>query len=348
MSQLTKIERAAKRQALTAEVSPSATPKEELRLRVREYINLVRGMVAAEHQFKPRKFKATGEVREPGLPAQSQARYVALYKDLKKDKAVVAARIARVLKEIPLWNLWLKNVAGIGPIVGAFLIAFIDFTKCRTPSALRLYCGNSPDKNTGRLQKAVSGETRAYNPHLRVVLYLASGSMTKESRNFTRASAPLARTSKYVQLWEDAWMRALASEQHRPETNEWCDRDGNWHKGARAWALKKGRAKAFDLFLEDLYMVGRALAGQPIWKTYYTAKLGFEHGGKPVEDMRPVTISVEEAIAICGEVGWVPRTVAIPAAIRKTKEADAEAAVDDDDGETDVMAEDDAVEVAAE
>jgi hypothetical protein len=82
--------------------------------------------------------------------------------------------------------------------------------------------------------------------------------------------------------------------------------DGGWVK----WdghAHSYGWHKAADILLEDLYVVWRALEALPVWPSYYAAKLGYEHGGAPVDKVEgyfknaaPKMLTVEDAKRLVG------------------------------------------------
>ena len=50
-------------------------------------------------------------------------------------------------------------------------------------------------------------------------------------------------------------------------------------KGARAYMHSKAWHKMVHLLLEDLYVVWRTIEGLPVWPSYYSAKMGYGHGG---------------------------------------------------------------------
>lgn len=70
---------------------------------------------------------------------------------------------------------WLRRIDGIGPIMAAGLLAFIDITICETSSRLWNYAGLTPDS------KPVKGQKIHYNPQLRKLCYLIGESFIKVS-----------------------------------------------------------------------------------------------------------------------------------------------------------------------
>ena len=89
-----------------------------------------------------------------------------------------------------------------------------------------------------------------------------------------------------MQIWNDVKHRELSA----GRTKAHSDSKG-WHKAA-------------DVFLEDLYIVWRAMEGLDIWPSYYAAKLGYMHGGK-ISVNAPTRMTVEDALAVVGYVGGV-------------------------------------------
>lgn len=121
-------------------------------------------------------------------------------------------------------------------------------------------------------------------------------------------SAPHGKSSKYLKIWTDYKHRMLQSERctFNPKTKRLeVVRIGAATAdvlSAAAFAHSTGWHKAADVFLEDLYVVWRALEGLPVWPSYYAAKLGYEHGGKICVNA-PKMLTVDDALATVGDVG---------------------------------------------
>ncbi len=215
--------------------------------------------------------------------------------------------MSKTLKHFPLYREFLAKVFGCGPVVAAYLIVFCDFGKATKPSNLRRYCGMAVID--GRLEHRVAGKVNAYNSELRVRLYQMFGAMWKNAAKVSEA-APAGKTSKYLTIWQDYKHRV----QHSARAV-----DGKIVNGVgktvsiKGFSHSTGWHKACDVFLEDLYIIGRTVEGLPVWPTYQTAKLGYGHGAK-VSDGSPRTYTLEEAVGIVGHVGGVARVTAMPEA----------------------------------
>lgn len=120
------------------------------------------------------------------------------------------------------------------------------------------------------------------------------------------AERPYGTTTKYLTRWLDA--------KHSAVTIQGMSGDAAEHKGRR---------KATDLLLEDLYIVWRTLAGLPVWPDLYSVRRGVYHGGKPcVNEGRVLTL--DEAFDIIGDLS--PRAASAP-------DPEPEALDDEEDGE---------------
>lgn len=127
---------------------------------------------------------------------------------------------------------------------------------------------------------------------------------------------PYGKTSKYLQVKEDYLVRAASSPRIDWAKNTITDfrtgktmtnTDGRTPRSAAQFVFQTARRKMLDVFLEDLYVVWRALEGLPVWPDWYAGKLGYSHGGKIRVDA-PKMLTLEEAKALVGDPGGRART----------------------------------------
>lgn len=280
-------------------------PRAELRKLVREHKALVKSGVAITNMTKDKVARqdfldAQGNVlRKKGdampclLPDDVQVQYQTMVKEVtQRASDRLESAMSRELKKIPVYNLFLKNVYGVGAVVAAYLVAEIDIHRAVKPSALRRFCGFAIIN--GRMERPQPGQKNSYSKEMRTRIYQAFSAMWKNG-------VGRGKTSKYLKVWTDAKHRkmSMAVAGKIESSGKQCS--------AAGFAHSYGWHKAADVLLEDLYIVWRALEGLPVWPSYYAAKLGYEHGGK-ISVNAPKMLTVEEALALVGDVGGVIHT----------------------------------------
>lgn len=264
---------------------PSADPIAELRNLAQQHVALTKVSVAQANMSKDKKNRTTGEEIACRLPADYQAKLQAVSGEFKDAAKALEKSMLRELAQVPMWNLFLKPLFGCGAVVATYIIANVDFARCQKSSSLRRYFGIALDSATGRIERPrgrMGDEKQApklgYNKHLKVRLYQW---WMAHMKNLAKTDS----STKYFDVYLDVRHR-LAS----------------IPKGA---ANDKARLKACDVFVEDVYIIGRALAGLPVWPSWYAAKLGYHHGGKICVN-EPKLLTIDEALALVGNVGHYP------------------------------------------
>lgn len=300
------IERAAKRAKSAADSTPSTEDaRAELVRLVREHAACTKQAVSLHHQRSDRKSRETGDTIKCRLPETSRAALAVAEDAVKEDASKLEALMLRQLKRIPIFTHFLLKVYGCGPVVAAYLCADIDIHKATKPSNLRRFCGMAVID--GRLERRTAGVKSAYNANLRTRLFQMFSAMAKNAaRKFT--DRPIGTTSKYLDVWQGVKHRVLSSA--RVVDGRLLNGAGR-SVSARGFAHSTGWHHAADVFLEDLYIVWRALECLPVWPSYYAAKLGYEHGGKICVNA-PKTLTVDEALALVGDVGGRAATAPPP------------------------------------
>lgn len=266
-------------------------PRVELRRLTQEHVAMVRASVSFNSMAstKTRRIdlvnKETGEVvADKGaeipcrLPLEVQD-YIkgATASFMGKQTDALEKQMAKQLKLCPLYTHFLKHIRGCGPVVSSYLIAHIDFEVATKPSAVRRFCGlGVTDSKADRRTK---GQKLCYNQELKTRLwqFMAMGRMGRRHG-----------LSKYLKIWDEKKASLIAM--RGPGTpdnksNGWCD--------------DTGRRKATDVFLEDLYIMGRTLQGLPVWPSWYAKAMGYEHGGK-IAVLQPKLLTLDEALKIVG------------------------------------------------
>lgn len=107
--------------------------------------------------------------------------------------------IGRVVKQHPMMEQ-LRAVRGVGPTLGAKLLAMIDISRSETASQLWRYCGYAVID--GQRERPTKGERLHYNARLKTTLYLVATS-------FLRGGSPYRRVydsaKQYYQANRPDW-----------------------------------------------------------------------------------------------------------------------------------------------
>ena len=318
-------------------------PLKELRRLTQTHKNWTIDAQRWKASVSDKKDKKTGKKVKCNKDPSTIADGLAVAEKMKRQAKHLEKAMKVQLLKFPVFTLFLDKVYGCGVVAAAYLIAYINIERAVKPSMLRRYCGNAPD-DTGRLERYMgaskykpNGEfdpTRkgSFNQELRTRLYQMFTAMRKagvkaqtrcekhsklkpnktaspaEKEAFRGVCAlcsdcmstkkPYGSTSKYL----DHWAAGKFSQRTCPAPA----------KGTPPHVARpedKGRMKATDSFLEDLYMVMRSLAGLEVWPTYATIKRGFAHGDIPAHfSPLPVKLSIQEALTLVGDVGDRPAT----------------------------------------
>ncbi len=292
---MVKLKSVEKKLKTTPYVPSSDDPKAELRRLVQEHVALTRNAVAIESMASDKTRRedftdANGEVHPAGetiacrLPVDAQ--------ELLKSVTVVGLRkhadsleraMLKELKKLPIWFEFLASVRGCGPVVAAYLIAMVDFRRCEKPSALKRFCGfgvTHEADGTSHRDRKTKGQKLNYCAELKTRLWQMFSLGIRMSQGKSH--------SKYLEIWNQKKQTLLLI--RGPGTTD------NKSKG---WCDATSRRKATDVFLEDLYIVGRAIEGLPVWPSWYAKAMGYEHGGK-VAVLQPRLLDLSDALVMVG------------------------------------------------
>lgn len=294
----------AKRSRTTNTVAASTDPMQELRLLVQEHRALTKKAGAIKNMTVDKVRRTgdrTGEAMPSYLPDDVKAVFLDAADQAKKRAKQLESSMTRALRQVPVYKLFLERVFGLGPVVSAYLVTEIDPRRGEKISSWRMFCGLAC-MDDGRMAHPVAGQKNRYNKELRMRIYQMMCAMWKNAapRAATAAKLPFGQTSKYLDEWYGMWHRGAHDVRFNAAHNTW---DGR--KGGKALIFNRAMWKAAGVFIEDLYVVWRALEGLPVWPSYYAAKLGYAHGGQKIDvaAMGPKLITLADAVALVGEVG---------------------------------------------
>jgi len=171
------------------------------------------------------------------------ARLKTWFKTLQKMEREVAKEMGGLLKEEVVWNRWLKHVHGVGPRLGAKLLAELDFSRAKNPSAFWQFAGLGT--KGGKAIRLTSGVKNPFNMKLRVTCFQIANSF-------------LQLESPYSKLYY------RAKEKYQAAHPDWTPM--HIHLAAIRIMMK--------IFLEHLWQKGREALGLPRCQPYVVAYLG--------------------------------------------------------------------------
>jgi hypothetical protein len=194
---------------------------------------------------------------------------VAQFIDLETSEKAHFKRLGKIVEQHPLWDVFLRQVKGIGAAMAGVILSEIDITKARYASSLWKYSGlDVAGDGRGRSRKQEhlteyeytdkEGEIKTrrgitFNPFLKTKLVGVLGSCLLR-----------AGDSPYSRIYREYKHRLENHEAHAEKTK------GHRHNMAVRYMVK--------MFLKDLYVAWRELEGLPVHAPYQEAKLGHRHG----------------------------------------------------------------------
>ena len=225
---------------------------------------LTKRSVAVHHMASERTILSgpdKGKKIPHGLPDDVAALFITTSEQAKDSASDLVPAVMAQLKTQPIFVEFLSKVFGAATgVIPGYLVAEIDIRACEKPSALRRYCGYAVVD--GKLERPIRGECLHYSTEMRARLWQLFQGMRKNAAKVSKGFE-FGKTNKYLDIWYNAKERAILQ---------------GMKPGA---ADSKGRNKATDIFLLDLYTVWRSIEGLPVWPSYYESKVGFAHLGKP-------------------------------------------------------------------
>lgn len=315
-----------------------ADPRTEVRRLIDMHKNWTETARSWRQSVTDRKNRETGEViactKPPHVVADAKNAADRLDAECKRLETAIES----ALEGVPIYREFLSKVYGLGPVVCGYLVAMVKIDVCRNVSQLIRYAGNgcTSEGLAERLKqtpKAIGGEG-TYNAILKTRVWQGLIAMRKNAQKYTVCEAHAAVKPKKGTQAQKAAFRTLTLECKACRTTK--TPNGSVTKYTRRWAEglhsaltlpnkrlsekagaptvmnggqanEKGRRKATDLFLWDLYVVWRTLEGLTVRPDKYSAIRGRYHNGQEARDSEYV-LTLEEARAIVGEPSASPAT----------------------------------------
>lgn len=79
----------------------------------------------------------------------------------------VLKEVGKLLKGVPIYEQFLKDVRGVGPTMAGVIVAEIDIHRAPTASSLWAYCGLAVDQETGKAVRRQKGKKANWNPFVK-------------------------------------------------------------------------------------------------------------------------------------------------------------------------------------
>lgn len=209
----------------------------------------------------PKRFKG-----DEVISTWTELALIAQYVELEKQETRHFRRLENVLRDIPIYNAWLKNIRGVGPAMAGVLLSEINIERAKYPSSLWAYAG---------LDVAGDGKGRSRRAdHLIEREYIDKDGEVKTCKSIT--FNPFLKTklvgvlaTSFLRVGESPYRDIYDKYKHRLEA-KWPDESkGHRHNAAMRYMIK--------MFLIDLYKEWRAIEGLPVAPPYHEAKLGHKH-----------------------------------------------------------------------
>ncbi len=206
----------------------------------------------------------------------------------KMQEDMLENYIAKLVKSTDLWQNFLVNVKGCGPLMAAVIIAEIDIEKAAMVSQIWSYAGISPGTTCGRKwnkdkteiiktetlipqDRLSPGFLSPYNQWLRTkLLGVLAASMVKSQSEYAinyyySLHTPKARKAELgegrLDIEENIYVKT---------GKMWKDEsEGHRNNAAKRYMIK--------MFLKDLYVAWRTLEGLPVREPYQEEYLGHKH-----------------------------------------------------------------------
>jgi len=199
--------------------------------------------------------------------------FTKLYEEQLDNEEIMIKVLAKIVEEHPLWDAFLKDVRGCGPMMSAVILSELDPTKAKYVSSFWAYAG---------LDVANDGRGRGrYSDHLVDQEYTDKDGKTKTKKSIT--FNPFLKT-KLIGVLSTSFIKQPAEScKYRRLYDDYKHRLENHPKHIdKTKAHRNNMAKRYiiKMFLLDLWRAWRELEGLELTPTYQEAVLGHTHNAE--------------------------------------------------------------------
>jgi len=206
----------------------------------------------------------------------------------RQQEQAIEKELKRLLKRFPIYNEWLSTVNGVGPIAAGWIIGEMDINIATTVSKMWAFCGLNPSMVPGkkRIQldngeydivpsgdmvrgdRLTEGHVSPFNRKLRIALIGVMASSFIKAQNDYAMSYYYPYKARLEQ--EDSIVSEVPS-RGKPA------KDIAWKDAKKAHRDRAAQRYMVKMFLRDLYVQWRTIAGLPVREPYQQEYLGHTH-----------------------------------------------------------------------
>lgn len=168
----------------------------------------------------------------------------------KEVEDEIAKTIEKAIKNHEMYD-WLKQIKGIGPILGAALVAFIDIERAEHASSVWKYCGLAPD------QKREKGKKLDYNPFMKTIAWKIGESFVK-TKGVYRGIYDTSRAYYDVKFPEKQLVTDEKGKAKLSRTGQ------KWYKYTDGHKYAMAKRRTVKLFLSHFWAEWRERRGLPV------------------------------------------------------------------------------------
>lgn len=219
-------------------------------------------------------------IEELNLDSESIPVIVDVWQDTEEAEKKLAKQLKEEIKEIPVYEIFLKNVKGIGPLIAAVIISEFDIHKANTVSKLWQYSGLNPGQVKGTKSKGSKkdGTYETYKTEQTVKGDRLTAGYLSPFNIFLRTKLVGVLATSFIKCgspyreYYDNYKHRLENEKKTVEGGEkaWCEET----KAHRNNAAKRYMIK---MFLKDLYVAWRTIEGLEVRAPYQEQYLNHKH-----------------------------------------------------------------------
>ena len=173
------------------------------------------------------------------------------YSMLKAYEGRLKDILRRMAQAHPMWDKFLKNVKGFGPLMSAYLFGVVDIARMTSPKRLLGITGYRT--RDGQIEKRRKGQKLDYDPILKYAMFLAGDFMVRAK-------------SSYKVVYDEA--KVMYREKY-PEPIPTIAKDGStYYRYSKSHIHLMARRKMMNRFFIDLYVAWRTEEGLPLSETW--------------------------------------------------------------------------------
>lgn len=254
------------------------TTKESVRFLVRTMYDFQKTRIQTANRLQKKKDRSDQDIRE-GMESQIADEMIPDLVDVLDSaedvERLLLKKIAKMVKGVPIYEKFLKNVKGCGPTMSAVIIAEIDIHEATTVSKIWQYAGCNPGMVRGRKRngdETIITDTMIRGDRLTKGFISPYNDFLKTKLLGVLADCFIKARSPYSKFYYDYVNRLSSSEKEYADGKKWKDE-------SKAHIARAAKRYMIKMFLKDLYVEWRTLEGLPVRPSYQEEYLGHVHVG---------------------------------------------------------------------